>query len=57
MFRVAVVLAMCGGVVTAGAQTGRVDTAADYARAESRMNYNADALVYHTVKDPVWLAP
>ena len=37
------------------AQIGRVYTAADYARAERRMNYNADTLVYHTVNDPQWL--
>jgi dipeptidyl aminopeptidase/acylaminoacyl peptidase len=39
----------------AAAQAGRVYTAADYAQAERWMNYNVDPLVYHTVKDPVWL--
>ena len=40
----------------AAAQAGRQYSAADYARAERWMDYNVDPLVYHTVKDPVWLA-
>jgi dipeptidyl-peptidase-4 len=39
----------------AAAQAGRVYTAADYAQAERWMDYNVNPLVYHTVKDPVWL--
>jgi dipeptidyl aminopeptidase/acylaminoacyl peptidase len=39
----------------AAAQAGRVYTAAEYAQAERWMDYNVDPLVYHTVKDPVWL--
>lgn len=42
---------------TAGwTQTGRVYTAADYARAERFMNYNVDPLVFHTVDAGRWLA-
>jgi len=36
------------------AQTGRVYTADDYARAERLMNYNVEPLVYHGVDKPVW---
>jgi dipeptidyl aminopeptidase/acylaminoacyl peptidase len=39
----------------AAAQAGRVYSAADYAQAERWMDYNVDPMVYHTVKDPVWL--
>jgi dipeptidyl-peptidase 4 len=45
----------CWGAI-AGAQSRGVYTAADYALAESRMNYNVDALIYHTVKEPAWLS-
>ena len=48
--------AMCCWSAVGAAQTGRAYTAADYAQAEKFMNYNVDPLVYHTVKDPVWLA-
>jgi len=37
------------------AQAGKVYTPADYAQAERWMDYNVDPMVYHTVKDPVWL--
>jgi dipeptidyl-peptidase 4 len=37
------------------AQPGRVYTAADYGQAEKFMDYNVNPLVYHTVKDPVWM--
>ncbi len=50
----AIALLGCWGSMAA-AQAGRVYTATDYARAESRMDYGADPLVYHTVRDPVWL--
>ncbi len=53
--RAVTVTAWCGWVAMAAAQAGRVYTAADYAQAERWMNYNVDPLVYHTVKDPVWL--
>jgi dipeptidyl aminopeptidase/acylaminoacyl peptidase len=43
------------GVSLLWAQTGRTYTAADYARAERLMDYNVDALVYHTVHDPEWI--
>lgn len=49
------VLLLCfGAVCLLQAQTGRVYTAADYARAERLMDYNVDPLVYHTVRDPEW---
>ena len=47
--------ALCGWGAMAAAQAGRVYTAADYAQAERWMDYNVNPLVYHTVKDPVWL--
>ena len=37
------------------AQTGRVYTASDYARAEKFMAYNVNSLVLHGVSDPQWL--
>jgi dipeptidyl aminopeptidase/acylaminoacyl peptidase len=40
----------------AAAQPARAYTAADYAQAERWMNYNVNPMIYHTVKDPVWLA-
>jgi dipeptidyl aminopeptidase/acylaminoacyl peptidase len=47
--------ALCGWGAMAAAQAGRVYTATDYAQAERWMDYNVNPLVYHTVKDPVWL--
>jgi dipeptidyl aminopeptidase/acylaminoacyl peptidase len=38
------------------AQQSRQLTTADYARAESFMNYNVNPLVYHSVEKPLWLA-
>jgi len=40
---------------TGWSQQGRQLTTADYARAESFMNYNVNPLVYHSVEHPVWL--
>ncbi len=40
---------------TGWAQQGRQLTTADYARAESFMNYNVNPLVYHSVDRPQWL--
>jgi len=37
------------------AQQGRQLTTADYARAESFMNYNVNPLVYHSVERPMWM--
>jgi len=51
----AAALGLCFCCAVGAAQTGKIYTAADYARAERRMNYNADPLVYHTVNDPQWL--
>ena len=48
-------VALCGWGAVAAAQAGRVYSAADYAQAERWMDYNVNPLVYHTVKDPVWL--
>ena len=48
-------VALCCWSAGAGAQAGRVYTAADYAQAEKFMDYNVNSLVYHTVEDPVWL--
>ena len=45
---------VCWSTIVA-AQAGRVYSAADYAQAERWMDYNVDPMVYHTVKDPVWL--
>jgi len=50
---VAVLLASVG--ITAVAQQQRQLTPADYARAESFMNYKANPLVYHSVENPVWM--
>ena len=50
----ATMMALYAGSIAA--QPGRVYTAADYAQAERLMDYNVDPLVYHTVKDPKWLA-
>jgi dipeptidyl aminopeptidase/acylaminoacyl peptidase len=47
---------LCCWSAMAAAQVGRVYTAADYAQAEKFMDYNVNPLVYHTVKDPQWLA-
>ena len=56
MGRAAVVgVALCCWGAAAMAQTGRVYMATDYAQAEKFMDYNVNPLVYHTVKDPVWL--
>lgn len=41
--------------MTGAAQEARQVTTADYARAESFMNYNVNPLVYHTVEHPVWM--
>ena len=46
---------LCCWSAIGAAQAGRVYTAADYAQAEKFMDYNVNPLVYHTVKDPVWL--
>ncbi len=35
--------------------SGRVYTAADYARAEKMMSYNVSPLVYHAVERPTWI--
>ena len=51
----AVTVVLLGWGAMAGAQVGKVYTAADYAQAERWMDYNVNPLVYHTVKDPVWL--
>jgi dipeptidyl aminopeptidase/acylaminoacyl peptidase len=51
----AATMALCCGASCA-AQAGRVYTAADYAQAESFMDYNAAPLVFHAVEHPVWLA-
>jgi dipeptidyl aminopeptidase/acylaminoacyl peptidase len=51
-----VVLAVLVGCGASGAaQTGRVYSAADYARAESFMDYNVNPLVSHSVERVVWL--
>ena len=50
------VAALCCWSAVGAAQVGRVYTAADYAQAERFMDYNVKPLVYHTVKDPAWLA-
>jgi dipeptidyl aminopeptidase/acylaminoacyl peptidase len=52
---IAGVIAGCWFTSGAVAQ-GKQLTTADYARAEKFMNYNVDPLVYHTVKDPKFLA-
>jgi dipeptidyl aminopeptidase/acylaminoacyl peptidase len=41
--------------VTGFAQEARQLTQADYARAESFMNYNVNPLVYHGVEHPIWM--
>jgi dipeptidyl-peptidase-4 len=41
--------------VTGWSQQSRQLTTADYARAESFMNYNVNPLVYHSVEKPQWL--
>ena len=51
----AAMMALCCGASCA-AQAGRVYTAADYAQAESFMDYNVAPLVFHAVEHPVWLA-
>ena len=48
-------VALVGGGALATAQTGRVYTSDDYARAERMMRYSLEPLVAHTVKEPVWL--
>jgi dipeptidyl aminopeptidase/acylaminoacyl peptidase len=51
-----VVLAVLIGCGAGGAaQTGRVYSADDYARAESFMDYNVNPLVYHAVERVEWL--
>ena len=51
----ALALLLSSGAVVA-AQTARVYTQADYAKARRLMDSNADALVYHAVDGPEWLA-
>ena len=51
----AAIAGVCCAATIGAAQTGRIYTAADYARAERLMDYKLDPLVYHTVKDPVWI--
>ena len=43
------------GSASAGSQTPKVYTTADYARAEQFMNYSTAPLVFHTVAHPSWL--
>ncbi|WP_260703273.1 S9 family peptidase [Edaphobacter flagellatus] len=42
-------------IAVAGWAQGRQVTTADYAHAESFMNYNVNPLVYHSVSNPVWM--
>ncbi|MDE1176893.1 MAG: DPP IV N-terminal domain-containing protein [Edaphobacter sp.] len=49
------VLCLMGATAMGEAQQPRQLTDADYARAESFMNYNVNALVYHSVEKPQWL--
>ena len=51
---VSVVISLLGSIV--GAQTTRVLTAADYARAEKMMIYNTAPLVDNAAIRPNWLA-
>jgi dipeptidyl-peptidase-4 len=51
----AAIAALCCWGAMAAAQSGRVYTAADYAQAETFMDYNVNPLVYHTVAQAVWL--
>jgi dipeptidyl-peptidase-4 len=51
----AAMVGLCCGAVGAAAQAGRVYTAADYARAESLLDSNVDALVYHSVGRVEWM--
>jgi dipeptidyl aminopeptidase/acylaminoacyl peptidase len=46
---------LTAAAITATAQQDRQLTNADYARAESFMNYKVNPLVYHGVENPVWL--
>ena len=49
------VLSFAAITATGIAQQSRQLTTADYARAESFMNYNLNPLVYHSVEKPTWL--
>jgi len=51
----AAIAALCCCSVLGAAQPARAYTAGDYAQAEQFMAYNANPLVYHTVKDPQWV--
>lgn len=51
----AIAMVVAGGCAAAAAQPRQL-TAADYARAESRMNYSVNPLVYHTMSNPKWTA-
>lgn len=53
---VAVVGLLASMAITATAQQDRQLTTADYARAESFMNYKVNPLVYHSVETPVWMS-
>ena len=53
---VGLVVAVCAGRGAGWTQTARMYTTADYAQAEKFLDYSVDPLVYHTVKDPHWLA-
>jgi dipeptidyl aminopeptidase/acylaminoacyl peptidase len=53
--RMGALLSVAAAAATVGAQQPRQLTDADYARAESFMNYNVNPLVYHGVEKPQWL--
>jgi dipeptidyl aminopeptidase/acylaminoacyl peptidase len=48
-------VSLVAAVMAGEAQQPRQLTTADYARAESFMNYNVNPLVYHTVEKPQWM--
>ncbi|HEX2917457.1 MAG TPA: hypothetical protein VHN81_03005, partial [Edaphobacter sp.] len=51
-----VAVLLTASAITAKAQQRRQLTNADYARAESFMNYKVNPLVYHSVETPVWMS-
>jgi dipeptidyl aminopeptidase/acylaminoacyl peptidase len=55
MRKIYAILLLCGYGVSARAQQGAALTAADYAHAESMMNYNTEPLVDHGSVRPNWL--
>jgi dipeptidyl-peptidase 4 len=53
--RAAAMMTLCCWALAVAAQSGRVYTAADYARAERFMGYSVAPLIYHTVGRVAWL--